>query len=64
MSDFNDLPTVANDTHTEQPVGSPFLVIAPEVEQQLVMGSIALGTMVCLIVLLREIRLLVEACKL
>lgn len=49
--------------HTEQPVNYPYPIITPEAQQQLALGSVAIGTMVCLTVLIREIRLLVEACK-
>ncbi len=50
-------------TYTEQPVDLSYPVLTTDVQQQMTMGSIALGTMVCLTVLIREIRLLVEACK-
>jgi hypothetical protein len=56
---------VHSDTHTahiEQSVESPYPIV-PEVQQQLAMGSIAIGTMACMTVLIREIRLLVQACK-
>jgi hypothetical protein len=50
-------------TYTDQPVDLSYPVLTTDVQQQMAMGSIALGTMVCLTVLIREIRLLVEACK-
>ncbi len=50
-------------THTGQPASYPYPIITPEAQQQLVLGSVAIGTMVCLTVLIREIRLLVEVCK-
>lgn len=50
-------------TYTEQPVELSRPLQTTDVQQQLTMGSIALGTMVCLTVLIREIRLLIEACK-
>lgn len=51
-------------THTEQPAESTYPILSPGVQQQLSMGGIAIGTIVCLTLLLREIRLLVQACKL
>lgn len=63
MFDVNEFSTTINTAHTEQPVESPYPLIVPEVQQQLAMGSIALSTLVCLTVLIREIRLLVKACK-
>ncbi|MBD1903870.1 hypothetical protein NDI44_27180 [Trichocoleus sp. DQ-A3] len=50
-------------SHTEQSTVSPSPSLSPDMQQQLVMGSVALGTMFCLTVLIREIRLLVQACK-
>ncbi|MBN3961762.1 hypothetical protein [Nostoc sp. NMS8] len=52
-----------NTTYTEQSAESTNSILYPGIQQQLSMGGIAIGTMVCLALLLREIRLLVEACK-
>jgi hypothetical protein len=48
--------------YTEQPVDSSHLALSPAVQEQLGLGGIALGTMVCMTILIREIRLLVQAC--
>ncbi len=47
--------------HTEQPTAS-YPASSP-VQEQFAYGSIAVGTMICMTVLIREIRLLVQACK-
>lgn len=49
--------------YTEQPVETSSLILSPAVQEQLAFGSIAIGTLVCTTVLIREIRLLVQACK-
>ena len=56
-------PVAQHTVHTEQPAEFPHPILSPGVQQQLSMGGIAIGTIVCLTLLLREIRLLVEACK-
>ncbi|NER95057.1 MAG: hypothetical protein F6J86_14675 [Symploca sp. SIO1B1] len=48
-------------TIIEQPVTPQDFHITPETQQQLVLGSIAIGTMACMCLLIREIRLLVQA---
>jgi hypothetical protein len=37
--------------------------LSPVALEQLALGSVALGTMVCMTLLIREIRLLIVACK-
>jgi hypothetical protein len=49
--------------YTEQPGETSSLILSPAVQEQLAFGSVALGTVVCMTVLIREIRLLVLACK-
>jgi hypothetical protein len=51
--------TIQSETPTE--IHHP--LISTEVQQQLSLGGIAIATMFCLVLLLREIRRLVEACK-
>ncbi|NES18574.1 MAG: hypothetical protein F6K41_06500 [Symploca sp. SIO3E6] len=48
-------------TIIEQPATQQDFIITPEAQQQLVLGSIAIGTMTCMCFLIREIRLLVQA---
>lgn len=50
-------------THSEQPVEIPRPDQLPDLQQQLSIGGIAMGTIVCITLLLREIRRLVTACK-
>ena len=61
--DSNEFPKTINTAHTEQPVELSYPVIVPEVQQVLAEGSIAVITILCLAVLVHQIRLLVEASK-
>jgi hypothetical protein len=63
MSKIHSSSTEDYGGSTGQPVDSGYQVLSPAAQEQLAYGSIAIGTILCMSVLLREVRLLVQACK-
>lgn len=61
MENFYQNQKQATNTYIEVPTISP--IISPKVEQELTREGTALATLICLTVLIREIRLLIAACK-
>jgi len=58
-----DCPIQTYMSHTEEPVSFPSVSLSPALQTHLTLGGVALATVFSMTLLLREIRLLVEACK-
>ncbi len=56
-------PSLKLVAQTVQPAEEIYKILTPEMQQQVSTGGIAIGTIVSLTLLIRQIRLLVEACK-
>ena len=59
------MPIVSREVpvQTEQPAPIPNPALSPVAQYHLVLGGVGLATMVTMTILIREIRLLVLACK-
>ena len=58
-----DCPIQTYMSHAEEPVSFPSMTLSSELQTHLTLGGVGLATMFCMTLLIREIRLLVEACK-
>ena len=63
MDNFYQNQKQTTNTYIEVPTISPMPIISPKVEQELTTEGTALVTLIYLTILIREIRLLIEACK-